>query len=491
MQAEQHPSANPTVRKWWAMAGIGMGVFMSTLDAGIVNIALPTLVKELNTTLPVVEWVVLSYIVVITAAMLGVARLGDMLGKKKLYTGGLAVFTFGSLLCGLAPNVHWLIAFRALQGVGAVMTNALGTAIITEIFPRSERGRALGIIGSTVSVGIAMGPSLGGILIGLVGWRSVFLVNVPVGILTVFLVSRVVPASRPGAPGQRFDLLGAGILLVTLTCYALGMTFAQETGFGDARNLALLGVALVGLALFLFVEWRAPQPMVDLRLFANPLLGINLLMGFLVFVVMSGQFIMPFFLQLVKGYRTEEMGLLVAIVPVLTGVIAPISGSLSDRFGSRGISLIGLLMIMGGCLSVSTLHAGVTPLGYVLRLMPLGLGLGLFQSPNNSAIMGAAPRDRLGLVSGLLSLSRTLGQTTGMPLMGMLFTANMLAAGRLPTGTPIGSAPAHALVGGLTGTYRMAALGVLLSVLLAGVALYLDRSRPRLGRATEAAPQTE
>ena len=177
-------------RKWWAMLGVGLGVLMFTLDTSIVNIALPTLVKIFNTSFSMIQWVVLSYLLVINALVLGAARLGDMIGKKPLYLGGLVVFTVSSLLCGLAMNVYSLIGFRALQGAGAVMISALGAAIITEVFPSSERGRALGIIGAIVSLGIATGPTVGGILIALAGWRSLFLVNVPIGIFATFIVAR-------------------------------------------------------------------------------------------------------------------------------------------------------------------------------------------------------------------------------------------------------------------------------------------------------------
>jgi EmrB/QacA subfamily drug resistance transporter len=458
------------------MVGIGMGVLMSTIDASIVNIALPTLVDELGTSLSTVEWVVLSYLLVLTASMLGVARLGDMYGKKRIYMIGLICFTASSLLCGLAPNAHWLIAFRAIQGIGAVMNQALGTAIITEVFPSSERGRALGIIGSTVSVGISLGPTDGGLIIGLVSWRAAFLINVPLGIATALIVARMVPASPPHAAGQRFDLAGALVLFATLATYALGMTMGQEHGFRHPYILALLAFAVVGLAAFLRLEWTRRHPMIDLRLFRNPLLGINLLMGLIVFIVLASQFLMPFFLQNVQGYRIEQMGLLLAAVPICTGVIAPISGSLSDRFGSRGISLIGLLIVVGPASLSAPPRRHHAPGLRAAHGAP-GIGLGFFQSPNNSAIMGTAPRDQLGVVSGMLSLSRTLGQTTGLPLAGSIFTALALAAAHLPAGTPAMSAPPEALVAGLSGTFRLAAAVVSLSAGLAIVAWRLDLRR--------------
>lgn len=474
-------------KKWLAMAGIGLGVFMATLDASIVNISLPTLMQELQTDFATISWVILSYVLVVTSLLLGVARLGDMFDKKKLYLTGLGLFTISSLLCGLAPTAGWLIAFRALQGIGAALTQALGTAIITEIFPASERGRALGLIGSTVSIGIAVGPPIGGLLIGLVGWRSIFLVNVPVGILTLYAINRFVPSSTT-RPGQRFDALGAAILFFTLASYALGMTLGQQQGFNQPLSMALLAVAAVGLALFLYVETRVRQPMIDLRLFRNVLFSLNLLMGFLVFITMAGMFIMPFFLELVKGFSTQTVGLLMMANPIAMGLVAPVAGSLSDRYGSRGISLVGLTLIIIGCLTVSTLNQEVTALGFVARLIPFGIGQGMFQSPNNNAIMSAAPRDRLGVASGLLALSRTLGQTTGLPMMGALFASLVLTFAGLPSGTDPSTAPPAALVAGINGTYRTAAFFILGALVLAAAALWIDSRRQRMAREAASRP---
>ncbi|MBI4928046.1 MAG: MFS transporter, partial [Anaerolineae bacterium] len=439
----------------------------------IVNIALPTLVKVFNTTFATVQWVVLSYVLVLTALMLGAARLGDMYDKKKLYQGGLVIFIIGSLLCGLAPDENWLIGFRALQGLGATFMQALGSAIITEVFPANERGRALGITGSIVSVGIAICPPLGGMLFGTIGWHSIFFVNVPVGLLTFLVVSRFVPTQPVHNRGERCDIRGALVLFATLGAYALGMTRGQDVGFTQPGVLALLGGAVLGLALFIVLQRRSAFPMVDLSLFGNRLFSANLLMGFLVFIVLSASFITPFLLEDVLGYSVQMVGLFMMASPIMIGVAAPVAGLLSDRFGSRVISLVGLLIAALGCFGISTLTADVTPLGIVLRLAPLGLGFGLFQSPNNSAIMGAAPRKRLGVASGLMSLSRTLGNTTGLPLIGTIFTAQVLLAAGLPVGSPVTGVPAQALVDGVTGTYRIAILFILAA---AGLGLYAWRA---------------
>ncbi|WP_242022210.1 DHA2 family efflux MFS transporter permease subunit [Microcoleus sp. FACHB-831] len=476
------PSRSPN-SKWLAMLGIGLGVLMFTVDTSIVNIALPTLVQTLNTTFAAIQWVVLSYLLVVTALVLGVARLGDMLGKKRLYLGGLILFTIASLLCGLAPSVGWLIGFRALQGLGAVFISALGAAIITEVFPDSERGRALGIIGAIVSLGIALGPSLGGLIIGISGWRTIFLVNVPLGIIASFIIVRVIPSSARSNVKQRFDLLGSLLITVTLVFFALGMTYGQTHGFSSGITLTLLGFTAITLVAFLALEARLEQPTLDLRIFRNLQFSLSLLMGLLVFIVIAGViFILPFFLELVKHYPTQQVGLLLAVSPVLGGIIAPISGTLSDRFGPRIISLIGLMLMVTGCFLLSTLDAQMTDLGYILRVAPFGIGLGMFQSPNNSAIMGGVPRERLGIASGLLSLSRTLGQTAGLPLLAALFATLTLTRANLAPNIDVTAAPVEALVYGTQGAFRASALILCAAAVLTAFVWRIESRQRHLSR---------
>jgi EmrB/QacA subfamily drug resistance transporter len=463
--------------KWISLLAVGAGIFVGTLDMSIVNVSLPTLVQDLHTTFSTIQWVILGYVLVVTSMMLGAARLGDMFVKKRLYAAGLALFTIGSLLCGFSPTVEWLIAFRVLQGCGAVITQALGMAIIVEVFPASERGRALGLTGSIVSVGLAMGPAIGGIIVGMVGWRWIFWVNVPICIFAIIVVLRSVPAFMPQETRQRFDARGAFVLLVTLACYALAMTMGQNMGFGNGLVQALLVAAGVGMAGFLVLERSIDQPMVDLGLFKNTFFSINLVMGLLTFVVLGGGiFILPFFLQLVLGYPPYYIGLLLMVVPTTVGLVAPIAGALSDRYGPRGISLVGLLVMAFGCFSISTFHAELSAWGYIIRVIPMGLGIGLFQSPNNSAVMGAAPVERLGVASGLLALSRNLGQTTGIPFVGSLFTAISLASARVQS-MNITALPAKALVAGLSGTYHVTGTVVLVAAGLAFFAFYKERKK--------------
>jgi EmrB/QacA subfamily drug resistance transporter len=405
-----------------SMLGVNMMVLMATLDMSIVNVSLPTLAVSLGTDFATIQWVILSYVAAIACLLLMVSRLGDMKGKKRIFAAGLVIFTAASLLCGLSPDAYWLIAFRAVQGIGAAMSQALGVAIVTEIAPPGKRGRAIGFVGATVAMGLALGPSLGGILIDLAGWRWIFLVNVPIGLVAMRIVAKYMPDLAPAQTRQRFDVPGAVIAALALGGYCLGMTMGQKTGFDQLATLLLLGGAAFGFGAFIVVEQRTAQPMIDLTLFRNPLFSLNLLMSIVVFLALSSGFLAPFFLQMAQGRSPREMGLMMMVLPVCMGAFAMLSGNLSDRFGPRGLSILGLAVVGAGYLLMAGLTASSPWWEYVLRNAPIGIGIGLFQAPNNSAIMGAVPRDRLGVASGLLNYTRVFGQSTGMPLTGAIFT---------------------------------------------------------------------
>ncbi len=455
-------------RKWYVMAAVAMSIFLATIDGSIVNIALPTLVRQLDTTFATVQWVVLGYLLTMATLMLGVGRLADMRGKKPIFTLGLVIFTAGSLLCGLSTSVYALIAFRVLQAVGAAMSLAIGPAITTEAFPPNERGKALGISGTLVSLGSIAGPTLGGLIINALDWHWIFFVNLPVGVAAIVMALKFVPSIKP-AGGQRFDFGGAGALFASMLSFLLALTAGQSLGFGDPLTLALFAGFAVFLALFIAIERRVPHPMIDLGMFRNALFSVSLVTGFLTFVASAGAFLLlPFYLQGVLGYGASQVGLLMAIVTIMLGISAPISGALSDRLGSRAITVVGMAILVVAHLSISTLAVDTGPLGIVLRLLPLGLGMGIFQSPNNSAIMGSVPPQRLGIASGFLSLTRTLGQTTGSALIGALWAMNVAqqAGGPLPQGAT--SAPAAFQVAAIHDTFLLAAglagFGLLLTV---------------------------
>jgi EmrB/QacA subfamily drug resistance transporter len=415
-------------RKWLVMVAIAMGIFLGTVDGSIVNAALPTLVDELNTTFTAVQWVVLGYLLTLATLTLGIGRVGDMVGKKPIYTAGFALFTVGSALCGIAPSVGFLIGFRIVQGVGAAMIFALGFAILTEAFPPNERGKALGIAGSIVSVGIAIGPALGGFIIDALSWRWIFLVNLPIGAVGIWTARRFIPAIVPPG-GQRFDFKGAVAFFVTLLSLMLGLTLAQELGFSHKVVLGLLGVSIVASGSFVAIERRVTQPMLDLTLFRNRLLTVNLITGWLSFIAIAGLLVlMPFYLQEVLGYDTRTMGALLAVASVALGITAPLSGSLSDHIGPRPVLVIGLAILFAGYLGLATLGVETSGLRYAMLTLPIGVGMGIFQSPNNSAVMGSVPPQRLGVTSGMLTITRITGQITGIAVLATIWSTRVLAA---------------------------------------------------------------
>lgn len=462
------------------MAAVSMGVFLATIDGSIVNIALPTLAGDLRTDFTTIQWVVLAYLLTITTLMLSIGRWADMIGKKRIYTWGFVIFTLGSLACGISTHVYVLIINRVIQAIGAAMMMALGMAIVTENFPPSERGKALGITGLIVSIGIIAGPTIGGLILGSFSWHWIFFVNLPVGILGIILVIKFVPNVIPGIR-QKFDFPGAISLFISLICLLLGLTVGEVNGFVTLPVL-LLAAGFIGfLLLFLRFESRSREPMIDLGLFRNSLFSTNLITGAITFIASAGTTIlMPFYLENLLNYSPRMVGLLMAVVPVSMGIISPISGILSDRWGTRALTIAGLGMLLIGYVGVSTLSLETTALGYILRFLPVGIGAGIFQSPNNSAIMSAAPRERLGVASGLLSLTRTLGQIIGISTLGAIWSARIISRSLPQSVTVTTDASPLIQVLALNDTSVVVVVLLGLGIAVSIWALYKERSAARL-----------
>jgi EmrB/QacA subfamily drug resistance transporter len=468
--------------KWWALAAVGSGVLLSTIDGSIVNIALNTFVDVFQASLSAVEWVLLSYLLTITCLLLSMGRLGDMLGQRRIYLIGFVVFTIASALCGLAPTIGWLIGFRVLQAVGAAMIQAVGPALLVTAFPPQERGTALGWIGSFVAVGILTGPILGGILIQNVGWESIFYVNIPVGVVGIWLTLRALPKDAPAARGQRFDYLGALLLLLSLLGLLLGLTEGPVWGWGSPAIIGLFVLFVAAGALFFWWERRAPDPMVRLGIFSNRAFSFSLLAALILFVALAFNLLLtPIFLQRVAGFDQQTTGLVLIALPLVLSLASPLSGRLSDRIGPRMLTVIGLLCTAVGLAGLSAVRTE-TPLWYLIGcLMLTGLGIGLFQSPNNSVIMGHAPREALGVASGLLAVVRTLGQTGGIAIAGAIWASQVFAAlgERID---PVTNAPREALATGFDRAMLVAAGIALLAIvptLVSGRAVTASASNER------------
>jgi len=412
---------NSTEAKWMVLASVSTGAFLASLDSSIVNISLPTLVRTFNTEFAFVQWVVLAYMVTVVSLILPLGRIGDIMGKKRIYLGGFVIFTAGSALCGTGSSLAGLIVYRVIQGIGASMIMALGFAIVTEAFPVKERGKAIGILSSLCAIAIALGPVLGGFLVDALAWQWIFLVNVPIGIAGCFMVHAHVPG-RTEKVRETFGFSAAIALFVALISLFAGLTWGQVFGFTPAFLLVAGTVFMAGVFMFIRCEARATHPLIDVTLFSDRHFTINLVTGFFAFVAYAGVvLLLPFYLEEVAGYSTRRAGLFMAVIPVSLGLLSPMAGALSDRFGTRPVTLAGLCLSLIAYYAASSLDCATSLPGLVGRLVAIGAGMGLFMSPNNSAIMGSVSQGRLGIASGLLTAARTLGQAMGAAVVGALW----------------------------------------------------------------------
>lgn len=434
--------------------------------ATAINVVLPSLSVELNTPFATIQWVVLAYLLATIALVPIIGRLGDMFGKTRLFLFGHALYALGSLLCAFAPDAATLIAFRTLQGAGSAAMTALGVAILADVTPAAQRGRAIGIHGALISAGVVLGPSLGGIVSDYLSWRWIFVGGTVIALLGAALSARVLPPS-PRGPKVAFDVAGAMTLFGALTSFSLALTLGQVRGFGDALILGLVAAACTLAVCFVAVERRATAPVIDLRAFRNPDLTIGLISGLITFIAISGViFLMPFYLGNVLRYPLAQIGILMAIVPIVLVVMAPIAGALTDRFGARPVTAVGMGLLLLGYLLLGTLDDAVTPLGYVLRFLPIGLGMGIFQTSNNSAIMGAARSGASGVTGGLLTLTRFLGQVVGTVVLGSAWAHWTVVQAAAATGSDASSLPADAQVAALQQVLTLVQLLIATGLLL-------------------------
>ena len=469
---ESVSESTPVTSKWLALTTSSLGALLGAFMFTSVNVALQSLSKTFETEFNVVQWVVLAYLLASGTLLPIVGRWADIVGKKQLFILGYALFTVGSLLCGLAPGMGWLIAFRTLQGLGSAFLTALGLAIITDVFPSEERGRAIGINGSVLSAGIVIGPTLGGFLIDALTWRWIFFSAVPTGLVGMFLAYRFIAASRSGG-GQRLDLAGSGLLFLALLSLSLALTLGQDAGFGSTLILTLFLSSVLLTTVFLGLELVVSDPVIELKLFRNPRLSVGLGIGLPTFIAISGTILlMPFYLENVLGYSPRNVGLLMSIAPISLIGAAPLAGAAADHFGERPIALIGLGILLTGYFAIGTLSESTTALGYLFRFLPIGLGMGIFQTPNSSAIMGSVPRERSGVAGGLLAMTRTLGSSAGIAVLGALWVARVNARAGAVVGT---DATPAIQVAGLQDLF----LAVQIMIGLAFLVALWDTFRPR------------
>ncbi len=407
---------------WMILFSVALGLFMVVIDVSILSIAMPTLSRTMNASLEEIQWALIAYSVALTGLVPFFGRISDVLGRKRLFLTGLLIFSTASLLAALSPSILWLIGARLLQAVGGALITSNTLAIITDTFPAGRRGVAMGIQGIIISGGAALGPTLGGFLVTHFGWHSVFLINVPIGMIAALLAALVLPPLQSNRTLEPIDWIGAATLMVGMSTLLLGLTKGPAWGWSSPYVDLLIAAGLLILAMFLVHEMRTRFPLVDLSLFRNREFAAAQMAGlFTTLSLASLTFLLPFFWQGLRGYSAQTAGLLMLPVPLTLMVIAPLSGKVSDMFGSRGIATSGLLVVMAGLFMISRVTEATSVEQVVLRLMVFAAGFGMFIAPNNNSIMSSVPAANRGVAGGLLGMFRYLGQTAGIAFAGTMF----------------------------------------------------------------------
>ena len=418
-------AVKPGGRKWWVLAVVCCAVFMMNLDITIVNIALPDIMKGFNVDLSAIEWVINAYVLTFAVLLVTMGKVGDLRGRKLLFMCGLAVFTIASLTCGLAPNEHVLVASRAVQAVGGAAMMPATLSILNVAFGNSGRGMALGIWGAVAGAAAALGPIIGGALVQAHSWRLIFLVNVPVGIVAFIAAAFIIAESTDPGAKRRLDIPGVLAISVALFGITFGLVEGAKYGWTSGLILALFAVGAVGLAVFVLIERRAQAPIVRLEFFRNRTFSAGNIVGaLLMFGLIGILFTLVMFLQNNLGYSAIKTGLVLLPMPAVTMIVAPISGRLSDRIGSRWLLFFGMLLTALGIYLMAGISSTTTWQQLMLPLPIAGLGMGLSLAPMTSAVMASVPVEQSGAAAGILSTMRQIGASLGISVLGAILQSS-------------------------------------------------------------------
>jgi EmrB/QacA subfamily drug resistance transporter len=467
--------------RWKILPVVLLAPFMGSLDGSIVNVALPTIARRLDVGMDGVQWVVSSYLIVISALVLIFGKVADKLGKVRIFEYGFLVFGAGSALCAFSWSLPILILARVFQAIGASMFMSSNQAIIATIFPHEERGRALGFLGTTVAIGTMVGPPLGGIMVDFFSWQSLFLINIPISILAFAAGKRLIPGDAKYGTLRGFDLVGSVLFVGFIVGLFYFLLSGQEKGWGSPVQLASILAGAVCCILFLLRERRIDDPMIDLSIFRNGMFSLSIACVLVVFVAtFCVNIVLPFYLQDALGLSPSGAGLLLLASPLASGLIAPLSGHLSDKVGAKALTVAGLSILLAGLVLMCGLGLGSSPALVAASLLLFGAGSGVFGSPNTKLIMSHAPVDKLGIAGSVNALARNMGMVTGIAFAVALLYASMSALAGKPT---IGFDTSHPelFIFGMRTVFRAAA-GLCAAAIVLTVTRAL-RSEPADGRA--------
>ena len=446
--------------RWWAFGALAIGMFASVSDHGSVIVALPSISDHFNTDLPTTQWVLIGYSLTISALLLPMGRMADLIGRKRVYILGFVIFTIGGLAAGFAPSIGFLILAKVFQGVGAAMTQGTSMAMIIATFPPEERGKALGLQMSMVGLGGVAGPAVGGLLVGVFDWRWVFFGSSIMGAVSVLAGLIVLDAKRVGQPSgdrEAFDWLGAALSTGAMVSFLLGMTGGPRLGWFSPIILGALGSFIALLVAFVWWELRVSSPMMDIRLFKRRLFSLGVSASYLSFLGMSSaRFLMPFYLQAVLGFSPLQIGLMIVPSAMMMIIMGPLSGRLSDRFGVRPFTMGGMAVSMSGLLLLSTLTPNSSFLVAMAGMIMQSFGIGTFNAPNNSSILSAVEPSKYGVISGFLNLVRNSGNLTSIVVATAIVTATMGSLGYAPSLAEVSVDGDPGLVAAFTSGLRMA-----------------------------------
>ncbi len=464
--------------KWWVYGAVATGMFVTVMDQSGVNIALPRIADQFDAYIPAVQWVTLGYVLSTSALLLPIGRVSDMVGRTRVYLAGLLVFMGLAAMGGAAQTLPVLIAAKVLQGAGAAAIQANGMAMIVSAFPDRERGRAVGLHMTVIGTGSISGPIIGGLLTSRFGWRAVFYAGIPMGLIAVAaglaVLRREAPARSTGSPGVKFDWPGAGMSSGALVTFLLGITNGYRLGWSSPFVVAAFGIAaLLSVA---FVRWErgASDPMLDLSLFRSKLFSMGVSARFLSFLGSSSVFfLMPFYLMQVLGYPASRAGLMVVPSSICMAIVGPISGRLSDRVGTRWLAVGGMALTAAAMFTFSRLTVDSSPALVIFGMVLSGSGSGIFSSTNTSAVMSSLGREKYGIVSALLSVTRTSANVTGVAIATTIIAVAMGSLGYEPTLAGVGNGGGEgvrlAFMTGLRWAYLLAVALVLAAMTLSAL----------------------